>query len=139
VKRGANRPPPRVLTPEEREARAARVEARKQRLRGKAAEKAERRKAKASAAASKQKRSAPREHVARSSAPPKAKVEPRPEPVADEGGAHDDDAEIRAEPCVSRNPAGTRAAPPWLNGRTLAIAVIVLLVGGAIAFVLTRR
>jgi hypothetical protein len=121
------------LTPEERAAREARVAARKERLRAKAAGKAERRKARASTAAAKQKKSLPRERTAK----PTASVRPPPSPAED-----DDTEEIRAGSRVSVEPAPVAApsrTPKWLDGRTIAIAVLVLLVGGAIAFVLTRR
>jgi hypothetical protein len=121
------------LTPEERAAREARATARKERLKTKAAEKAERRKARASTAAAKQKKSLPRERAAKTT----ASVRPQPAPVEDEGTE-----EIRAGSRVSVEPAPVAApsrSPKWLDGRTIAIAVLVLLVGVAIAFVLTRR
>jgi cobalamin biosynthesis Mg chelatase CobN len=125
--------PARELTPEELAAREARAAARKERHRAKAAEKAERRKARASTAAAKQKKSLPRERTAK----PTTSVRPPPSPVEDE-----DAEEIRAGSRVSVAPAPVAApsrSPKWLDGRTIALAVLVLLVGGAIAFVLTRR
>jgi cobalamin biosynthesis Mg chelatase CobN len=125
--------PVRDLTPEELAAREARAAARKERHKAKAAEKAERRKARASTAAAKQKKSLPRERAAK----PTASVRPAPAPVED-----DDTEEIRAGSRVSAAPAAAETpsrSPKWLDGRTIAIAVLVLLVGGAIAFVLTHR
>ena len=114
----------RGLTPEEREARAARAAARREKLRAKATEKAERRKARAAIAKGKQKR---KQKVRR------LRIEPEPrrpsqsqveEPVATES------------PRERKTPrARTRRNDP----RVLALLVaIVLVAGGVVLFLVTR-
>ena len=121
----------RVLTPQEREARAARAAARKQRLREKAAAKTGRRRAKAAAAASKQKKSVPKRRETRAPAPARSRSRPR--------GEQETEDQIQAEPEVQDRPTQAlgRAPKRRLDVRALALFAVVLLVGGAIAFVLS--
>jgi hypothetical protein len=122
-------PQSRVLAPQEREARAAE---RKQRLREKAAAKTGRRKAKAAAAASKQKKSVPKKRETRAPAPARSRSQPRGDQATED--------EIRTKPEVQdrRTQVQGRTPKRRLDGRALTILAFVLLVGGAIAFVLSR-
>jgi hypothetical protein len=127
-------PQSRILGPQEREARAARAAARKQRVRQKAAAKAERRTAKAAAAASKQKKSVPKKRETKAPAPARPRSRPR--------GEQETEDEIRTKPEVQDRPTQVQGRTPpkrRLDGRALTIFALVLLVGGAIAFVLSRR
>jgi hypothetical protein len=112
----------RALTPEEREARAARAAARKEKLRAKATEKAERRKARASIAKGKQKQKVRR---------PRSEPEPRRPPRSQ-----------ATEPVASESPreAETPRAPSRRNDpRVLAFLVAIVLVAGGVALFLWRR
>jgi hypothetical protein len=126
-------PPSGVLAPQDRKARAAREAARKQRLRQKAAAKTGHRKAKAAAAASKQKKSVPKKRETRAPAPPRPRSRQR--------GEQETEDESRTKPEVQDRPAQVQGRTPKrrLDGRALTIFALVLLVGGAIAFVLSRR
>jgi hypothetical protein len=117
------------MTAEEREARAARVEKRKERLRAKATEKAERRKARASAAAAKQKKSAPRVASAPSRRTPR-----RPEPTED-AVAEEEATPSAPEPA----PVVTRRAGPSFDWRRLVPFVAILAVAVGVALYLWKR
>lgn len=126
-------PPSRELTPEERQARAARAAARKERHRAKAADKAERRKAKAAAAAAKQKKSAPRVSASPSAARPARSAPRRVERV--EGKDDDVEAEGAPEaPARAITAAGARR-----NWRLILILAVLLVAAGGIAIALSRR
>jgi len=112
----------RGLTPEERDVRAARVAARREKLRAKATEKAERRKARAAIAKGKQKQKIGRlRNEPEPRRPSRSQVE---EPVANE----------------SPREAETPRAPSRRNDpRVLALLMaIVLVAGGVVLFLVTR-
>jgi hypothetical protein len=125
----AEGPAPAGMTPEEREARTARVEKRKERLRAKATEKAERRKARASAAAAKQKKSASRVASSPSRGTPR-----RPEPT-DDAVAEEEATPLPAE----RAPIATSRAAPAFDRRRVAPFVVILVVAVGIALYLWKR
>jgi hypothetical protein len=112
----------RGLTPEEREARAARAAARREKLRAKATEKAERRKARAAIAKGKQKQKIPRlRNEPEARRPSQSQAE---EPVANES------------PLGGKPP---RASSRRNDPRVLALLVaIVLVAGGVVLFLATR-
>ena len=125
-------PEPQGMTPEEREARAGRAAARKERLRIKATEKAQRRKARASAAAAKQKRSAPRAAVD----PSTRRVAPRPPRVAEEQKTDPvEEVALRA----TESPVSNRTARPSADWRRIALVVLILVVAGGGALLLWKR
>jgi cobalamin biosynthesis Mg chelatase CobN len=126
----------RTLSPEEREARAARVAARKERLRAKAAAKAERRKARASEAASKQKKSAPKSR------------KPRPQRAAKAGStlrteeAERPTASSQSSPASQRSLSKPRGQSMGRNrsyGVAIVACVLVILTGGIALLFWTRR
>jgi hypothetical protein len=130
----ADEPEPKGLTPEEREARAVRAAARKERQRAKAAEKAARRKARASSAAAKQKKSAPRAAGARSQRAPAR----RPARPVDD----DEPGELRKLPvprALAHTEGSSRLPMSRANPRLVAIALVLLLVVGALALFLLKR
>jgi len=112
----------RGMTPEEREVRAARAAARREKLRGKATEKAERRKARAAIAKGKQKQ---KQKVRR--------VRNEPEPRSPSRSQVE-------EPVANESPRERASAPSRRNDpRVLALLVaIVLVAGGAVLFFATR-
>jgi hypothetical protein len=112
----------RGLTPEEREVRAARAAARREKLRAKATEKAERRKARAAIAKGKQKQKVPR--LRSESEPRRPSQSQAREPVANE----------------SPREGETQRAPSRRNDpRVLALLVAIVLVAGGVALFLWRR
>jgi hypothetical protein len=114
----------RALTPEEREVRAARAAARREKLRAKATEKVERRKARASIAKGKQKQ---KQKIRR----PRNEPEPR-RPSQSQAG----------EPVANESPreGETLRAPSRRNDpRVLAFLVAIVLVVGGVALFLWRR
>jgi hypothetical protein len=114
----------RGLTPEEREMRAARAAARREKLRAKATEKAERRKARASIAKGKQKQ---KQKIRRLPSEP----EPRRPPKSQ-----------AARPIANESPreGETPRAPSRRNDpRLLAFVVAICLVAGGVALFLWRR
>jgi hypothetical protein len=113
----------RGLTPEEREARAARIAARKEKLRAKAAEKAERRKARASTARAKQKQKSQR--------PPKER-EPRESPEQQA------DTSMVRESLHDRGPE-SRARSRRNDPRVLAFLLAIVLLAGGVALFLWKR
>jgi hypothetical protein len=120
-------------TPEEREARAARSAARKQRLRAKATEKAERRKARASVAAAKQKqkKSSPRAGSARP-------VRPADPPVS-KRESREDAGKVPVSHALERitPPAGASRRRRF-QPATLAVIGVVVVLGGVAAFLASR-
>ena len=121
---------PSGLTPEERASRAA---AGKERHRAKAAEKAERRKARASAAAAKQKKSAPRTSPRSETVPGRRPA--RPVTETEEG------ASSLPEPRAIERGATPARRSFWSRGnlRGVAFLVVLLVLAGAVALVLSRR
>lgn len=112
----------RGLTPEEREARAARAAARREKLRAKATEKAERRKARAAIAKGKQKQKIRRlRNEAEPLRPSQSQVE---EPVANES---------------PRNVETPRARARRNDPRVLALLVAIVLVAGGVVLFLASR
>jgi hypothetical protein len=114
-------PESRGLTPEEREARAARAATRREKRRAKVTEKAERRKARASIAKGKQKQKSRR-------------LQSEPEPRAPSQSQ-------AGEPVANDSPreAETPRAPSRRNGPgRLAFLVAVVLVAGGVAFFLSK-
>jgi hypothetical protein len=127
-------PAPKGLTPEEREAREARVAARKERQRLKASAKAERRKARASAAASKQKKSAPR--VA--GAPSERRPAPRAPRRVDEPAR---EVEVRSpdRDGAASGVSADRIIKRRRDWRPVVVLVLLVVVAGAVALLLWRR
>jgi hypothetical protein len=104
------------------------VEKRKERLRAKATEKAERRKARASAAAAKQKKSPPRVASA-----PSRRTLRRPEPTEDAV------VEEEALPLPARRALATSRTAPALDWRRVAPFVVILVVAVGVALYLWKR
>ena len=121
---GGQEPSPQGMTPEESQARAARAVARKDRLRAKTLEKAQRRKARASAAVAKQKKSAPRVATTRSERPPGIVEEQEPE---------------IAESVPPESPVSNRTVRPAPDWRRILLVALLLVVGAGVALLLWRR
>jgi arylsulfatase A-like enzyme len=132
--------PPQGWTPEQREARAARAAARKERLRAKAAEKAERRKARAATAAARQKKSAPRTKAAPAAPRGKAVRRPPPRPEAESTGPESGpgvDAEESAPVVAGRTRSHARG--PAFEWRRVLPFVVILAVAIAVGLYLWKR
>jgi cobalamin biosynthesis Mg chelatase CobN len=127
------RAPRRVLTPEEREALAARNAARKDRQRAKAAEKTDRRKARAAAASAKQKKQG------------KKKTAAKPAPAAKREARRPVEARPISTPAESATAprAAGDATPTARSGRSLPLPLILVLLAvvaaGVAGLLLARR
>ena len=113
----------RGLTPEEREARAARAAQRKEKLRAKAAAKTERRKARASVARGKQKQKAQR---------------PRKEQPVQVARSRQVEAQVVDEARTSEV-SGPRARERRNDPKVLAFLIAVVLLAGGVALFLWKR